>query len=102
MNAGSAGSGRVRAGLAGEDWAMRSAAVTVVVEAKSCTFSCVPNEMNAGSGLLGGAGITGGGLNAAGAIGATGGNTTGGGAGVITTGGGGGATKGAGVGVGAA
>src|SRR5580704_15042110 len=72
-NVGSMGSGRVRAGVASDDCAIRSAAVTVVVEAKGCTFSCVPNEMKVGSDLLGGAGITGAvGLDAAGATGAAG------------------------------
>src|SRR5271155_2712128 len=102
---GSTDSGRVRAGVADEDCATRSAAGTRVDEAKSCTFSCVPNEVNVVSGLLGAAGITGaGGWNAAGAIGATGGNTgviTAGGAGaggntVAVAAGGGGATKGVG------
>src|ERR1700733_14718607 len=79
------------AGAMGKACATRSAAGTSVDEAKGCTFSCVPNEANAGSGLLGRAGLTGaGGGNAAGAIGATGGCTV-----VVATGGG--ATKGAGV-----
>src|SRR5277367_3383689 len=101
---GSTASGRVTAGVAGEDCATRSAAGTRVDEAKGCTFSCVPKEANVGSGLLGAAGITGAGeWNAAGAIGATGGNTdavTAGGAGVggktVVIAAGGGATKGAG------
>src|SRR5271154_654518 len=93
---GSTDSGRVRAGVADEDCATRSAAGTRVDDAKSCTFSCVPNEVNVVSGLLGAAGITGaGGWNAAGTIGATGVITAGGaGAGGITAGGG--ATKGVG------
>src|SRR5271156_4860789 len=56
-----------------------------VDEAAGCTFSCVPSEMKVGSGLLGAAGITGGGgsggVNAAGAAGTAGGGTTARGAG---------------------
>src|ERR1700728_2995356 len=95
------------AGAMGKDCATRSAAGTRVAEANGCTFSCVPNEANVGSGLLGAAALGGaGGWNAAAAIGAAGvctgvvatcGSGAAKGAGVITACAAGGASKVAGV-----
>ena len=71
--------GRVGADATCETGANGSWREGEVVEAAGCTFSCVPSEIKADSGLLGAAGITGGGggggLNAAGATGAAGGGT---------------------------
>ena len=83
VNIGGALSVRVGMGATWETGAKSTAGAVEVSEAAGCTFSCVPSEMKAGSGLLGAAGITaggGGGLNAAGATGAAGGGTTAGGA----------------------
>jgi hypothetical protein len=81
MNVESTFSAGICAGGGGGGGATRSATGGNVAEANGCTFSCVPNEMNVGSGLLGGGGggaigVTGL-IAAAGAIGAAGGNTTG-------------------------
>ena len=82
MNVGSALSGRVGigAGATCETGAKSSGGAGEVAEAAGSTFSCVPSEMKAGSGLLGAAGIAGGGagggLNATEATGAAGGGTT--------------------------
>ena len=89
VNVGSTLSGRVGAGARCETGATFSGGAVEVAEAAGCTFSCVPSEMNAGSGLLGATGITGGGggggSNATGVKGTTGSTgATGGGA---TTGG---------------
>src|SRR5580658_8573275 len=76
MNVGSALSGRVGigAGATCETGAKSSGGAGEVAEAAGSTFSCVPSEMKAGSGLLGAAGIAGGGagggLNATEATGA--------------------------------
>src|SRR5271156_3485928 len=75
VNVGSGLSGRVGTGATCEAGAERSGSAVVVAEAAGCTFSCVPSEMKAGSGLLSVAGITGGaggGLNATGVKGTTG------------------------------
>src|SRR5580658_4448788 len=88
VNVGSTLSGRVGVGAMCAAGARGSGRAGEVDEAAGCTFSCVPNEMKAGSGLLGAAGIAGvgggGGVNAAGATGAAGGGTTGVGAGATT------------------
>src|SRR5580692_1909254 len=81
VNAGGTLSDRVGVGATCETGAKSSGRAGEVAEAAGCTFSCVPSEMKVGSGLLGAAGITGGGggggVNAAGTTGAAGGGATG-------------------------
>ena len=80
MNLGGTLSDRTGVGARCETGAMCSGREGEVVEAAGCTFSCVPSEIKADSGLLGAAGFTdgggGGGLNAAAATGAVGGGTS--------------------------